>query len=114
MHDFKNKLLKRKLDLIKLLTEIKLSGKTVVGYGSPAKVTTLVHYMGIGDMIDYIVDDSPLKIGRYTPGTHIPIYSPDKLYKDKPDYVIILAWNFAEPIMKKLHFNGFRGKCIIP
>lgn len=114
MHDFKNKLLKRKLDLIKLLTEIKLSGKTVVGYGSPAKVTTLVHYMGIGDMIDYIVDDSPLKIGRYTPGTHIPIYSPERLYKDKPDYVIILAWNFAEPIMKKLHFNGFRGKCIIP
>lgn len=115
MQEFQNKIRENKKQLLSLLIELKEQGKTIVGYGAPAKATTLLHYFGIGaDLLDYIVDDSPLKEGRYMPGNHIPIVHSSRLYEEKPDYVLILAWNFAEPIMEKLHKNGYRGKCILP
>lgn len=99
-----------------LLDGIKRDGKTIAGYGAPAKGNTLLNYFKIGkDTLDYIVDDAPLKQGLYTPGTHIPIVSSEKLKKNPPDYLFILAWNFAEPIMKKLtDFSIGGGKFIIP
>lgn len=115
--DFADKIKENKEKLLKLLKDIKAQGKKIVGYGAPAKGNTLLNYFGIDSKIlDYIVDDSPLKQGLYTPGTHIPVVSSEKLSKEpKPDYIFILAWNFAQPIMKKLSiFSGRGGKFIIP
>ncbi|MBI5003545.1 class I SAM-dependent methyltransferase [Candidatus Kaiserbacteria bacterium] len=84
-----------------LIKNLRGEGKRVVGYGAPAKATTLCYAFGIdGSMLDYIIDDSPLKQGLYMPGTHIPIKPSSVLYEDKPDCCLILAWNFAESIAK--------------
>jgi SAM-dependent methyltransferase len=84
-----------------LLLKLRAQGKRVVGYGAPAKATTLSYALGVdGTMLDYIVDDSPMKQGLYMPGTHIKIKAPEELYKDKPDYSLILAWNFSDSIVK--------------
>ncbi|MDO8521136.1 MAG: class I SAM-dependent methyltransferase [bacterium] len=102
--------------LVELLHELKKAGKRVVGYGAPAKGNTLLNFMRIGpDVVEYIVDDSPLKQGLFTPGMHIPVVSQEQLKGDHPDYVFILAWNFADAIMKKNEeFNKKGGKFIIP
>lgn len=102
--------------LTSLLDEIKAEGKSIAGYGAPAKGNTLLNYFNIGkETLDYIVDDAPLKQGLYTPGTHIPIVSSEKLKNSPPDYLLILAWNFAEPIMAKLtDYSMGGGKFIIP
>jgi len=98
------------------IKDIKNRGMRIAGYGAPAKSTTLLNFCGIGgDFLDYIVDDSPLKIGLYTPGTHIPVVGPDFIGKKKPDYILILAWNFAEEILAKTKKYSSQGtKFIIP
>ena len=81
-------------DLKALTAGIKAEGKSIAGFGAPAKATTLMHHFGLGpETVDFIVDDSPLKQGLYTPGHHIPVLPPDALYQCNPDYVIVLAWN---------------------
>lgn len=99
-----------------LVNKIKEEGKTIAGYGAPAKATTLMHHFHMDDSkIDFIVDDNPLKQGLYTPGTHIPILPSSAIYDKKPDYLLILAWNFSEPIMsmhRKFSENG--GHFIVP
>lgn len=102
--------------LVALLSELKSTGKRIAGYGAPAKGNTLLNYMNIGaDMLDYIVDDSPLKQGLYTPGMHIPVVSSASLHEDPPDYLFILAWNFADSIMgKNEDFRAHGGKFIVP
>ena len=91
-----NKLRKK---LVDILMGLKKKGKIIAGYGAPAKATTLMHHFGIGpDIIDFISDDAPLKQGLYSPGLHVPIVSSDAIYEKKPDYVLILAWNFANQI----------------
>lgn len=75
----------------------------VAAFGATAKATTLLHHYGITDRISYMVDETPSKIGRYMPGTEIPIYGFDKLQEDKPDAVVITAWNYAEVIKPRLH-----------
>ena len=91
-----NKLRKK---LVDILMGLKQKGKIIAGYGAPAKATTLMHHFGIGpDIIDFISDDAPLKQGLYSPGLHVPIVSSDVIYEKKPDYVLILAWNFATQI----------------
>lgn len=114
--DFGKKIKKNKIKLVKILNELKINGKKIVGYGAPAKGNTLLNYFGIGeDVLDYIVDDSPLKQNLYTPGTHIPVVSSEHLEKSKPDYILILAWNFAESIMDKLSsFSESGGGFILP
>lgn len=115
--NFADKIQKNKKDLLNLLKNIKCQGRKIVGYGAPAKGNTLLNYFGINSKIlDYIIDDSPLKQGLFTPGTHIPVFSPEKLTKDpKPDYIFILAWNFTQPIMEKLSFFSEEGgKFIVP
>ena len=93
---------KIKTDLVRLLKKLKKQGRTIVGYGASAKGNTLLQYCGIGpELIDYIVDTAPSKQSKYTPGTHIPIVAPEHLHKVTPDYILLLAWNYADSIMKK-------------
>ncbi len=102
--------------LKRLLLDACSRGKTVAGFGAPAKVTTLMHRFQLGrEDIDFIVDDSPLKQGLYTPGKYIPVLPSSALYERRPDYVIVLAWNFAEPIMRShKRFSDEGGKFIVP
>ena len=99
-----------------LLGEFRRHDKRIVGYGAPAKATTLCYALGInGNMLEYIVDDSKMKQGLYMPGTHIPIKVPDTLYTDTPDYCLILAWNFADSIVKNhQQFIKNGGAFILP
>lgn len=113
---FAKKIEENKIELVKLLRGLKEGKKTIAGYGAPAKATTLLYYFNIGkETLDFIVDDSPYKVGLFTPGKHIPVIATKELYTKKPDYVLILAWNFAKPIMK-MHqrFKKEGGKFIIP
>lgn len=114
--DFAKEVLRNKAKLIILLVKLKVDNKRIVGYGAPAKGNTLLNYFKIGsDILDYIIDDSPLKQGLYTPGTHIPVVSSSKLKTDHPDYILILAWNFAHSIIEKLSdYRKNDGKFIIP
>jgi hypothetical protein len=83
-----------------LLASLKANGKTVAGYGAPAKLTTLMHALGLdGSTIDFVVDDSPLKQGRVTPGTFIPIFPSSALAERKPDAVVVFCWNFSESVI---------------
>jgi hypothetical protein len=99
-----------------LITKLKYDGNTIAAYGAPAKATTLIYHFGIDHkIIDFIVDDSPLKQGLYSPGKHIPILSPEAIYQKKPNYLIILAWNFTESIMKKhAKYKNEVGHFIVP
>ena len=83
-------------ELVDLVTDLKSKGQSIAGFGAPAKATTLMYHFGIGpDIIDFIADDSPLKQGLYSPGLHIPVLAGDAIYAKRPDYVDLLAWNFA-------------------
>ncbi len=108
--------LENKRALRELLTGIKARGKKIAGYGAPAKGNTLLNFMQIGpDVLDYIVDDNPLKQGLYTPGMHIPVVSGTKLTESPPDYLLILAWNFAPSIIEKNgDFKKRGGEFIVP
>ncbi len=122
IHDFKTyeafakRVYANKEKLVKMITELKAQGKSIAGYGAPAKATTLLSFCNLGsEVIDCIVDDSPLKQGLYLPGMHIPIVSSESLDKKQPDYVIILAWNFSEEILKKTKKYADAGvKFIVP
>ena len=100
----------------KLLASLVADGSTVVGYGAPAKGNTLLNHCGIGPhLMPYTVDKSALKIGRYTPGMHLPVRPPTALLDDQPDYVMILAWNFADEIMRQQReYLARGGRFIIP
>lgn len=103
--NFSEKVKKTKRDILNFLIHIKSEGKQICGYGAPAKGNTLLNYCGIGtDFLDYTVDISPHKQGLFLPGTHIPIFSPDKIRETKPDYVIILPWNIKEEIIEQMSF----------
>jgi SAM-dependent methyltransferase len=89
-------------ELKQLLLRLKKEGHTIIGYGAPAKATTLMYQFGIdSSLIDFIVDDSPLKQNLYTPGLHIPVLPSSEIATHKPNYILILAWNFAEAIINK-------------
>ncbi|MBI4678530.1 MAG: class I SAM-dependent methyltransferase [Elusimicrobia bacterium] len=105
-----------KTSLQKLLKDLKGQGKSIAGFGAPAKATTLMYHFGLGpDLIDFIVDDSPWKQGLYSPGLHVPVTASQAIYERNPDCLLILAWNFAEPIMAKHKaFSDRGGRFIIP
>jgi SAM-dependent methyltransferase len=98
------------------LDSLKLAGKRVAAFGAPAKATTLMYQFKLdGKVVDFVIDDSPLKQGLLTPGTHIPVVPSDALYSRKPDYAVILAWNFADAIIKKHQaFLDQKGTFIVP
>jgi 2-polyprenyl-3-methyl-5-hydroxy-6-metoxy-1,4-benzoquinol methylase len=102
--------------LLEFLIEAKRKGKTVVGYGAPAKGNTLLNYCGVRtDFIDYTVDRSPQKQGTYLPGVHIPVYDPKKIFETKPDYVLILPWNLREEVMSQMAgISAWGGKFVVP
>ncbi len=113
---FHAKAIKTKEALSNFLHQVKKSNKTLVGYGAPAKGNTLLNYCGIrSDLIPYTADLSPHKQGRFLPGSHIPIKSPEAIANTKPDYVLILPWNLKEEIMQQLSFiRNWEGKFVIP
>jgi SAM-dependent methyltransferase len=103
-------------ELGSLLQKLRSEGKSIAAYGAPAKATTLMYHFGLGpDVIDFIIDDSPLKQGLFSPGMHIPVLPSTAIAERKPDYLLILAWNFAEPIIRNnASFFKTGGKFIIP
>jgi hypothetical protein len=101
--------------LIALLSDIKASNKKVVGFGASHSTTTLLYHFNLATYLDYLVDDNIAKHGTFSPGEHIPVYSFEKIYEDKPDYILILAWQHAESIMSR-HSNYLSegGAWILP
>jgi hypothetical protein len=114
--DWEGRIRHSKEELVKTLTALKKLGKRIVGYGAPAKGNTLLNYCKIGPkFLDYLTDTTPSKQGKYSPGMHIPVVSPERFYKDPPDYALMLAWNYKEEILKKeSKFIENGGKFIIP
>lgn len=105
-----------KRNILKFLIEAKENKKTIAGYGAPGKGNTLLVYCGIGtDFIDYTVDRNPYKHGKYLPGSHIPIFPPDRIRETKPDYVFILPWNFRDEIMQQMaDIKEWGGRFVVP
>jgi SAM-dependent methyltransferase len=105
-----------KRKLLEFLIRAKRGGKRVVGYGAPGKGNTLLNYCGIRtDFIDFTVDRNTYKQGKFLPGTHIPIHHPDRLREARPDYVLILPWNFKDEIIQQMaYIRGWGGKFVVP
>jgi len=103
-------------DLVALLTQLKLAGKRIAAYGASAKGSTLLNYYGVGaDTLEFVADRSTYKQGRLTPGTHIPIVPPEELVRRKPDYTLLLTWNFADEILaQQKAYRDAGGKFIVP
>ena len=114
--DFSRRVADVKTSLLRLLSEIKQEGKTIAAYGAAAKGSTLINYIGIGrEFVDFVVDRNVHKQGRYMPGQHIPILDPEQLMEKKPDYVLMLPWNFRDEILEQQkHFREQGGRFIIP
>lgn len=113
--DFSAKIDAVKAEVAGLLKKLKAEGKTVAAYGASATSTTFIYHFDIGRQIDYFVDDYKLKQNTFSPGLHIPVLPSDTLYERKPDYVLIVAWRYAEPIIKK-HARYLKqgGRFIVP
>lgn len=103
-----------KRDLLEFLIDAARAGKTVAGYGAPGKGNTLLNHCGIrSDLLAYTVDRNPYKQGRYSPGTHIPIFAPEQLAKTRPDYILILPWNLRSEIAEQLDYTREWGARLV-
>ncbi len=113
---FTEKVEETKRKLLEFLINAKRAGKRVVGYGAPGKGNTLLNYCGIRtDFLDYTVDRNPYKHGKFLPGTHVPIHPPDRIRQTRPDYVLILPWNFRDEIVRQMaYIREWGGRFIVP
>jgi SAM-dependent methyltransferase len=113
---FADKVKATKYKLLNFLIKAKCEQKSIVGYGAPAKGNTLLNYCGIrSDFIDYTVDRSPHKQGHFLPGTHIPIYHPDRIKETRPDYLLILPWNLRDEIIEQMaYIREWGGRFVLP
>lgn len=113
---FAEKVKETKFKLLEFLIAAKGQEKSIAGYGAPGKGNTLLNYCGIrDDFIDYTVDRNPYKQGLFLPGTHIPIFHPDKIGETKPDYLLILPWNLKEEIMEAMSYvRDWGGQFVVP
>lgn len=113
---FRRQVEETKWKLLEFLIQVRRAGKNVAGYGAPGKGNTLLNYCGIRtDLVDYTVDRNPFKHGKFLPGTHIPIYSPEKIAETRPDYVLVLPWNLREEIVTQLtYIREWGGHFVIP
>jgi SAM-dependent methyltransferase len=114
--DFADRVRETKRKLLSFLIEAKSCGKSLAGYGAPGKGSTLLNYCGIRtDFLDYTVDRNPYKHGKYLPGTHIPIFPPEKIAETKPDYVLILPWNLKDEITAQLaYIRDWGARFVVP
>jgi SAM-dependent methyltransferase len=104
-----------KNELLTLLGRLRAEGKTIAGYGASPTVTTLLFQFDLGDKLDFLVDDNPAKQGTFSPGHKIPVFAPHALSERTVDYVVILAWNYAEPIIaRQAEFVDRGGRFIVP
>jgi 2-polyprenyl-3-methyl-5-hydroxy-6-metoxy-1,4-benzoquinol methylase len=115
-HAFDEQVKETKRKLLEFLITARRQGKSVVGYGAPGKGNTLLNYCGIrSDFVDYTVDRNPYKHGKFLPGTHIPIFSPERIAETRPDYVLILPWNLKDEVIAQLSFvRDWGGQFVVP
>lgn len=113
--DFARNVIETKRAVLDFLIDAGRAGKTVAAYGAPGKGNTLLNYCGIKtDFIEYTCDRNPYKQGKYLPGSRIPIFSPDKLRETRPDYVVIMPWNFKDEIVEQLRYVAdWGGKLVV-
>jgi 2-polyprenyl-3-methyl-5-hydroxy-6-metoxy-1,4-benzoquinol methylase len=113
---FDEKVKETKRRILEVLTGAKRQGKSIVGYGAPGKGNTLLNYCGIRcDFLDYTVDRNPYKQDKFLPGTHIPVFPPERIRETRPDLVLILPWNLKDEIMEQLAYvREWGGKFVIP
>jgi SAM-dependent methyltransferase len=113
---FSDRVARLRTELVALLEHLKAEGKRIAAYGASAKGSTLLNFFGIGrETLDYVVDRSTEKQGRYTPGTHLPIHAPSRLLEDRPDYVLLLSWNFLDEVLgQQQAYRADGGKFIVP
>ena len=113
---FAERIKETKRSLLEFLIRAKKEGKSIVGYGAPAKGNTLLNYCGIrSDFVDYTVDRNPSKQGHFLPGTHIPIYHPDRIRETKPDLLLVLPWNLIGEIKEQMaHVRDWGGRFVVP
>ena len=114
--EFAERVKATKRALLRFLVEAREQGKSVVGYGAPAKGNTLLNFCGVRtDLLDYTVDRSPHKQAHYLPGVHVPIYQPERIDETKPDYLLILPWNLKDEIMEQMdHIRDWGGQFVVP
>ncbi len=113
--DMKETLLRNKTQLLSLLVDLKSAGHRVVGLGAPMKASTLLNYYGItSDLIGEIAEVNELKVGTLVPGVRIPVVHEDEVFREQPDFALLLAWNMAEHIIPKYRSMGYTGKFIVP
>jgi hypothetical protein len=116
-HDgFAGDVLQIKSDLLGFLLQAAADGRSVAGYGAPGKGNTLLNHCGIrSDLLQYTVDRSPVKQGKFLPGTHIPIHAPERLAETQPDYILVLPWNLRDEITAQLDYvRSWGGRLVFP